>query len=79
MLFKCHEEQALLNLFNELQSPKSDQWLREGRLNFVQLSSISVVIKTGTMYKLKLIDKPPFLALRLCDIRTEQGAEFGSS
>lgn len=29
MLFKCHEEQALLNLFNKLQWPKFNQWLLE--------------------------------------------------
>lgn len=44
MLFKCHEEQALLNLFNKLQLPKSNQWLLEGIFYsyFIQPSSISV-------------------------------------
>lgn len=51
MLFKCHEEQALLNLFNKLQWPKCNQWLleRKSYWYFIQLSSISVNDDTNKM------------------------------
>lgn len=44
MLFKCHEEQALLDPFNKLQRPKCNQWLLEGELHphLMQPQSMSV-------------------------------------